>query len=416
MIRKFILAALLLCAPTVWAQGTISAMTAASALTGTELFECVQSGSKKCTAAQIKTFTSASPTLVTPNIGTPSAGVLTNATGYTVGALSGAGTGVLTALAVNVGSAGAPVVNGGALGTPSSGTLTNATGLPAAGVVGTAATLGANTFTALQTITQASANAGILASTGYSLTGTNATGMVSLAGTLNTTGNPDVFKIAVTDTASGSSTNLFRVYGAASGAYPHFTIAKSGNVTFSAASGGTAVEITAGGDIRGARYRDDTNHVAIGSYSTAYGVIVKNTGGMNWSADSTWYGTTDTFLTRGGAAATIQLGAAAAASPVAQTLQSQPSRAGTDTNVAGANLTTRPGAGTGNSAPASYIIQTYVPVASGTGVQTATAALTLSNSLTLGSHIVTPASTGTRYLCIDTAGVVTSSASACSGT
>lgn len=56
MIRKFILAALLLCAPSVYAQGTISAMTAASALSGTELFECVQSGSKKCTAAQIKTL------------------------------------------------------------------------------------------------------------------------------------------------------------------------------------------------------------------------------------------------------------------------------------------------------------------------------------------------------------------------
>lgn len=45
------------------------------------------------------------------------------------------GTGVATALAVNVGSAGAPVVNGGDLGTPSSGTLTNATGLPASALV-----------------------------------------------------------------------------------------------------------------------------------------------------------------------------------------------------------------------------------------------------------------------------------------
>lgn len=36
------------------------------------------------------------------------------------------------------------------LGTPASGTLTNVTGLPAAGVVGTAAILGANTFTAAQ--------------------------------------------------------------------------------------------------------------------------------------------------------------------------------------------------------------------------------------------------------------------------
>ena len=68
-----------------------------------------------------------------------------------VGDITGAGTGVLTALAVNVGSAGAPVVLNGALGTPSSGTATNLTGLPAAGVTGTAAILGANTFTALQT-------------------------------------------------------------------------------------------------------------------------------------------------------------------------------------------------------------------------------------------------------------------------
>ena len=47
------------------------------------------------------------------------------------------------------------LTSGGPLGTPSSGTLTSCTGLPAAGVVGTAAILGANTFTAAQNFARA---------------------------------------------------------------------------------------------------------------------------------------------------------------------------------------------------------------------------------------------------------------------
>ena len=71
---------------------------------------------------------STSPTLVTPVLGTPTSGTLTNCTGLPVSTgVSGLGTGVATALGVAVGSAGAPVVNGGVLGTPSSGTLTNCT-------------------------------------------------------------------------------------------------------------------------------------------------------------------------------------------------------------------------------------------------------------------------------------------------
>ncbi len=65
------------------------------------------------------------------DVGTPSAGVLTNCTGLPLGTgVTGLGTGVAAALAINTGSAGAPVLFNGAGGTPSSLTLTNATGLP----------------------------------------------------------------------------------------------------------------------------------------------------------------------------------------------------------------------------------------------------------------------------------------------
>ena len=76
------------------------------------------------------------------------AGTLSAANGGT--GITALGTGVATALAVNVGSAGAFVTFNGAGGTPSSLTGTNITGMPPAGVTGTAAILGANTFTGAQ--------------------------------------------------------------------------------------------------------------------------------------------------------------------------------------------------------------------------------------------------------------------------
>jgi hypothetical protein len=103
-----------------------------------------------------------SPTLVSPALGTPSSGTLTNCTGYAVGNLTGTGTGVLTALAVNVGSAGAFVTFNGALGTPSSGNLTNCTGISPSNISG----LGTGVATWLATPSSANLAAAVTDETG----------------------------------------------------------------------------------------------------------------------------------------------------------------------------------------------------------------------------------------------------------
>ena len=138
---------------------SVSDMTAASALDGTELYYTVQGGNdRKATGAQIKTLTSASPTLVTPALGTPASGVLSACTGLPISTgVSGLGTGVATflgtptsanlaaALTDETGSGAAvfgtsptiatPVITG-TFGTTGSFTALNGTSIPAGGTTG----------------------------------------------------------------------------------------------------------------------------------------------------------------------------------------------------------------------------------------------------------------------------------------
>lgn len=161
---------------------------------------------------------STSPTLTTPNLGTPSAATLTNATGLpivagTTGTLSVArgGTGVTTSTGTgNVVLSTSPVLTTPNLGTPSAATLTNATGLPI--VAGTTGTLsvarggtGQTSFTNGQllignttgnTLTPATLTAG------SNISITNGAGSITIASTDQFTGT--VTSVA----ASGGTTGL----------------------------------------------------------------------------------------------------------------------------------------------------------------------------------------------------------------
>lgn len=150
-----------------------------------------------------------SPTLVTPNLGTPSAVTLTNATGLPISTgLTGLGTGVATALAVNVGSAGAFITFNGAAGTPSSITLTNATGLPISGITG----LGSGVATWLATPSSANLASAVTDETGsgplvFATSPTLTTPTINgaaLNGDMQVDGTPNT-----DDTWNGRSTNTF---------------------------------------------------------------------------------------------------------------------------------------------------------------------------------------------------------------
>lgn len=139
----------------------VATFTAAPIFSSTTASQTLEvDGSKQLTSVAITGTGSyvknTSPTLVTPILGTPTSGVLTNCTGLPVSTgIAGLGTGVATWLATpssaNLASAVTDETGSGALvfgtsptlvtpdlGTPSAGVLTNATGLPlTSGVTGT---------------------------------------------------------------------------------------------------------------------------------------------------------------------------------------------------------------------------------------------------------------------------------------
>ncbi len=364
--------------------------------------------------------------------------------------LGGFGTGVATALAINVGSAGAPVLFNGALGTPSSGVATNLTGTASGLTAGTAsavavggvtglgtgvatwlatpsyanlssavtgatiAVLGtAQNFTAAQTNLQSIA---AVSTDGWVLSNTTAAAAgaqqwsprVRWTGqgwkTDSTAASQGVDWVAevkpVQGAAAPTSSWLLSSQINAGGYTAKVTITSAGDIT----TAGQDIFVPSAGN-HGLYLDGVTGNIGflresttgLGMYSSGWQLTASTNGTIRMrslavlgfcSADAA-NGTLDAMWTRS-AAATIQQGNAASASPVAQTLQAQGSRSGTDNDTAGASFTFRPGAGTGAATPGALILQSYVKVASGSTVQTATDTVTLNNgNATLGGMLIT---------------------------
>lgn len=167
MIRVLIFLALFLASPSYAADSTVTALPAAAALGGTELYYCVQGGGdNKCTTSQIKTFTSSSPTLVTPVLGVASGTSLTLGTVSSVtGQLSLANSGSVNLTTIQAGNAAAArtytwPTNFGAAGTVLTDAAGNGTLSWAAG--GGGLTVGTSTITSGTTQQILYDNAGVL--------------------------------------------------------------------------------------------------------------------------------------------------------------------------------------------------------------------------------------------------------------
>jgi len=285
-----------------------------------------------------------SPTLVTPALGTPASGVLTNATGLPTTALTGtlaaaqepAHTGDMTNTAGSLTTAvnsigGKAVVLGGALTTSGAfATTLTATGattvtLPTSG---TLATLGANTFTGQQivSVNGVASTPPILASgtwfTGGTGTTTKPVMLIEPAGTVSTNWNTAGTGLGVNAPAgfAGKFVDL-QLNGVS-----QFNISSIGSIT--------------------------TNGTINANYITAFSNIIG-------SADISglYLGAANDVILKRRAAANFQLGAPDAAAPVAQTLTAQSVVAGT-TNTTAPNFTVQAPASTGSGVSGDMIFQT----------------------------------------------------------
>lgn len=361
---------------------------AASALDGTELLRGVQSGNNvKMTLAQVRTLVLASAvtiaslgTGVQTFLGTPTSAnlksAITDETGS--GALVFANTPTLVTPVLGVATGTSLALTGGIVTT--SNPVFSATQTWNDGSV---------VFTGLKlNITNtASASGSILQD--WQLGGTSYIAIKNVPSSGNYSGNVRLVfpqaNVSFGDT-SGLGFCLLNAAGTVETGIRLGYLIASGSVT----AGGGYVQSVGGG---GGGALQDSN------WGGTPGVFATSAGILGWTSSSDPTGSPDTFLTRP-AAATVKLGAADAASPVAQTLTVQSVVAGTS-NTAGTDWTFQGSKGTGTGAGGSIIFKTSPAGSTGTSQNAGAAALTLNapGSAVVGSAaIATSATDGFLYI------------------
>lgn len=312
-------------------------------------------------------------TLVAPALGTPASGVATNLTGTAAGLTAGSVTtnANLTGVITSVG---------------------NATSI--ASQTGTGTKFVTDTSPTLVTPTLGVATATSVATSAANVN-TQSIGAVSTDGTVlqNTTAatvgaqkwSPRLHFIGqgwkTTGTASVTTDWIVELQPVQGAANPSVSLVFSYQI---AGAGYTQLlSLTSGGNAA------FTNGIQAATLFSSG--VTASSGGYISASNSTTYAlgaANDVVWSRFGAAG-WQLGNANSASPIAQTLATQGSRSGTDSNVGGGALTIQSGIGTGTGTSSTLSLKSPVAVASGTGAQTLVTGLVINvGTAVLTSYIV----------------------------